>query len=65
MKEKEFEQLEYYDICIIGASIAGNYLTFLLSDSKLRIAIIEEHKLIGHPFQCAGIVSKKLAHLIS
>jgi len=65
MKEKEFEQLEYYDICIIGASIAGNYLTFLLSDSNLRIAIIEEHKSIGYPFQCAGIVSKKLGNLIS
>lgn len=58
------EDLENFDITIIGGSIAGNYLSFLLSNSNLNIAIIEEHKSIGYPFQCAGIVSKKLGDLI-
>ena len=53
-----------YDVCIIGASIAGNYLAYLLSRSGLNIAIIEEHKEIGIPLQCAGIISKKLTQLI-
>jgi len=53
-----------YDVCIVGASIAGNYLTYLLSKSNLRIAIIEDHKEIGIPFQCAGIISQKLSLLI-
>ncbi len=52
------------DICIIGASIAGNYLSSLLTKTQLRIAIIEEHKEVGRPFQCAGIVSMKLERLI-
>lgn len=52
------------DVCIIGASIAGNYLAYLLSRSGLNIAIIEEHKEIGIPLQCAGIISKKLTQLI-
>ncbi len=52
------------DIIIIGASIAGNYLAYLLSKKKYRIIIIEEHENIGFPFQCAGIVSKKISHLI-
>ena len=54
----------YYDVCIVGASIAGNYLTYLLSKSNLRIVVLEDHKEIGIPFQCAGIISQKLSQLI-
>lgn len=54
----------HFDVCIIGASIAGNYLGYLLSESNLRIAIIEEHQSIGKPLQCAGIISQKLTDLI-
>jgi geranylgeranyl reductase family protein len=56
---------KHFDVCIIGASIAGNYLGYLLSESDLRIAIIEEHQNIGKPLQCAGIISQKLTELIS
>lgn len=56
--------IENYDVCIIGGSIAGNYLCFLLSKTKLKIAVIEEHKDIGLPVQCAGIISQKLSELI-
>ena len=52
------------DICIIGGSISGNYLSYLLSRTNLKIAVIEEHNKIGLPFQCAGIVSQKLSQLI-
>ncbi len=60
----EERRLEIYDVCIVGASIAGNYLTYLLSKSNLRIAVLENHSEIGLPFQCAGIVSQKLSELI-
>ena len=53
-----------YDVCIVGASIAGNYLAFLLSKLNLRIVVIEDHEEIGLPFQCAGIISQKLSQLI-
>ncbi|TFG16258.1 MAG: hypothetical protein EU533_09205, partial [Promethearchaeota archaeon] len=55
---------DFYDVAIIGASIAGNYLAYLLSKSRLRILIIEEHSEIGLPLQCAGIISKKLTSLV-
>ncbi|MFO8019231.1 MAG: NAD(P)/FAD-dependent oxidoreductase [Promethearchaeia archaeon] len=55
---------ENFDICIVGASIAGNYLSYLLSRSDLKVAVIEEHTKIGQPLQCAGIVSQKLDKLI-
>lgn len=58
------DKVDHFDVCIIGASIAGNYLSYLLSQSSLKIAVIEEHEEVGSPFQCAGIVSMKLAKLI-
>ncbi|MFX1324494.1 MAG: NAD(P)/FAD-dependent oxidoreductase [Promethearchaeota archaeon] len=56
--------IDCFDICIIGASLAGNYLSYLLANSDLEIAIIEEHTEVGLPFQCAGIVSQKIHNLI-
>ncbi|MHA1805222.1 MAG: geranylgeranyl reductase family protein [Promethearchaeota archaeon] len=59
------EKVENCDIVIVGGSIAGNYLAYLLSKKNYRIIVIEEHGEIGYPFQCAGIVSKKLTQLIT
>jgi len=61
MEERNFEN---FDLCVVGASIAGNYLAYLLSKSNIKIVVIEEHKDIGLPFQCAGIISQKLSQLI-
>lgn len=58
------QNLEIFDLAIIGASLAGNYLAYLLSKTDLKVVVIEEHSEIGLPFQCAGIVSQKLAQLI-
>ena len=58
------QNIEKFDAIIIGASISGNYLAYLLSNFNLKIAVIEEHQEIGLPFQCAGIISKKLTQLI-
>ena len=58
------QNIEKCDLIIIGASIAGNYLCYLLSETNLKIVVIEEHKEIGLPFQCAGIVSQKLSKLV-
>ena len=55
---------DFFDVVIIGASIAGNYLAYLLSKFHMSVLIIEEHSEIGLPLQCAGIVSKKLNSLI-
>jgi len=55
---------DQFDVCIVGGGIAGNYLAYLLSRTDLQVVIIEEHEEVGRPFQCAGIVSMKLAKLI-
>ncbi|MCK4481552.1 MAG: NAD(P)/FAD-dependent oxidoreductase [Candidatus Lokiarchaeota archaeon] len=58
------QNIEKCDLAIIGASIAGNYLCYLLSKTNLKIVVIEEHEEVGLPFQCAGIISQKLSKLI-
>jgi len=58
------QKFENFDICIIGGSIAGNYLCYLISNTNLKISVIEEHNEIGLPFQCAGIISQKLRSII-
>ena len=60
----EGRNFENFDLCVVGASIAGNYLAYLLSKSNIKIVVIEEHTDIGLPFQCAGIISQKLSQLI-
>ncbi|MFW9948771.1 MAG: hypothetical protein ACFFKA_01430 [Candidatus Thorarchaeota archaeon] len=58
------KSIEKFDVCIIGGSLAGNYLCHLISKFGLTTAVIEEHEQIGLPLQCAGIVSKKIEKLI-
>lgn len=56
---------EEFDVCIVGASIAGNYLSYLLSKTDLNVVVVEEHRDVGLPLQCAGIVSQKISNLIN
>ena len=56
---------EEFDVCIVGASIAGNYLSYLLSKTDLNVVVVEEHSDIGSPLQCAGIISQKISKLIN
>ncbi len=58
------DTIETVDVCVIGGSIAGNYLTYLLSRKNLEVRVIEDHREVGLPFECAGIISKKLTQLI-
>ena len=46
-------------IRIVGAGPAGNYAAYLLAD-KLDVEVHEEHKEIGEPIQCTGILTGDL-----
>nr|MDO8118536.1 geranylgeranyl reductase family protein [Candidatus Sigynarchaeota archaeon] len=52
------------DVVIIGGSIAGNYLASLLAKLDISVHVIEAHKEIGFPMECAGIVSSRLTKLM-
>ena len=55
--------MKTYDATIIGASIAGNRIADILSKNH-DVLLIEEHKKIGLPVQCAGLVSFRLLKLL-
>lgn len=46
-------------INIIGAGPSGNYLAYLLAKAGKQVQLFEEHKEIGKPVQCTGIVTSK------
>ena len=48
-------------ISIIGAGPSGAYLGSLLGE---RAQIFEEHKIIGKPVQCTGILTHSIKDLI-
>lgn len=47
-------------IDIIGAGPIGSYLAYLLAKKKQQVNVYEEHKKIGKPVQCAGIVTSSI-----
>ncbi|MEK6940491.1 MAG: NAD(P)/FAD-dependent oxidoreductase [Nanoarchaeota archaeon] len=51
-------------ISIIGAGPAGGYLAKILAKKGQEVSAFEEHKTIGKPVQCTGIMSGMLADII-
>ena len=45
-----------FDVAIIGAGPAGSYLAWKLAGNGHRVAVIEEHQVIGEPVNCTGII---------
>ncbi|MHA1714159.1 MAG: NAD(P)/FAD-dependent oxidoreductase, partial [Promethearchaeota archaeon] len=58
------KKLDLIDVCIIGGSIAGNLIASLIASENVDIHVFEEHKNVGLPMECAGIVSSKIMDLI-
>ena len=51
-------------IAIVGAGPAGSYLAYLLAKKGKAVTIIEEHKKIGNPIQCTGIVTYSIEKFV-
>jgi flavin-dependent dehydrogenase len=47
-------------INIIGAGPVGCYTAYLLASKGHDVTVYEEHKTIGQPVQCAGILTKEI-----
>jgi geranylgeranyl reductase family protein len=52
------------DVCIIGAGPIGCYLANSLEKNNIKTTVVEEHKEIGKPFQCTGLLSENIFKLI-
>jgi Dehydrogenases (flavoproteins) len=53
-----------YDVAIIGASVAGNRVAEIVAKRGYRVLLIEEHKKIGFPSKCTGLVSHRIKELL-
>lgn len=51
-------------IAIIGAGPAGSYLANLLKNNGHEVELFEEHKVVGKPVQCTGILTSSVESLI-
>ena len=51
-------------ITIIGAGPVGSYSAYLLAKKGKEVSVFEEHKDIGLPIQCTGIVTNEIQKII-
>ncbi len=51
------------DALVVGAGPAGSTAAWRLARAGHRVLMIEEHPRVGHPVQCAGLVSRRVLDL--
>jgi geranylgeranyl reductase family protein len=51
-------------VVIIGAGPAGSYAAKLLAEQGFDVELFEEHKQIGQPVQCTGLVTREIFELV-
>lgn len=54
-----------YDFIVAGAGPSGTYASHKLSSSGFRVLNLEEHKEVGKPVECTGLVSKRVFSLVN
>jgi digeranylgeranylglycerophospholipid reductase len=52
-----------WDAIVIGAGPAGCFTAMLIALSGFKVLILEEHREIGYPVQCAGLISPRAMEL--
>ena len=52
--------MKQYDAAIIGGGPVGGYVAKEISKQGYKVAIFEEHKRIGEPLKCAGLVTSRV-----
>lgn len=48
-----------FDVAVVGAGPAGSMAARLCAEAGLSTVLLEEHATIGHPIQCAGLLSTR------
>ena len=56
---------DHYDVAVIGGGPIGGHIAKFFSDAGAQVALFEEHKEIGIPLKCAGLVTSKVFDFIN
>lgn len=56
--------MQQYDVAIIGGGPTGGYVAKEIANQGYKVAIFEEHKFIGKPLKCAGLVTPRVFDII-
>jgi len=51
--------MKEYDVAIVGGGPIGGHIAKQISQAGYKIALFEEHKKIGEPLKCAGLVTPR------
>ncbi|MFI5415412.1 MAG: FAD-dependent oxidoreductase, partial [Candidatus Lutacidiplasmatales archaeon] len=55
--------METVDVLVVGAGPAGSTVARGLAARGHDVLVVEEHARVGHPVQCAGLVSQRVLDL--
>lgn len=53
-----------FDVVVVGAGPMGSYAADIISSKGWRVALVEEHRKIGVPVQCAGLVTPRVFEIV-
>lgn len=56
--------LKRYDVLVVGAGPAGSTVAKEVSARGFKVLMVEEHKEIGKPIHCSGLISKNIFNTI-
>ena len=52
--------MQKYDVAIAGGGPVGGYVAKAIASEGFKVALFEEHKQIGAPLKCAGLVTSRV-----
>lgn len=54
-----------FDVVIVGAGPVGGFAAHQIAKAGWRVALLEEHREIGEPVQCGGLVTPRVFDYVS
>ena len=55
---------EHYDVVVVGGGPIGGYVAGEIASKGFKVAVFEQHKQIGEPLKCAGLVTSRVFDFI-